>query len=144
MDWWRLLGLIIQQSRPLVLTRLPEFLFQPRFGHNQLPINYSNMYFLTMKVDVCIPYWKKRISRQSYQMTTSFQYCLWLKWSMETISFQHSLLAAQIYSGAPNYLVWNDQFYDDPVPKVDPPCIKYCAKPWGHSTVTNLIESFWC
>ena len=40
----------------------------------------------------------------------------------------------QIYSGnAPNYVVWNDQFYDDPVPKIDPPCIKYCAKPWGHS-----------
>lgn len=59
-----------------------------------------------------------------------------------SISFLHSLLVAQIYSGnAPNYVVWNDQFYDDPVPKIDPPCIKYCAKPWGHSTVTNLIES---
>lgn len=61
--------------------------------------------------------------------------------SFLSVSSTH-LLAAQIYSGnAPNYVVWNDQFYDDPVPKIDPPCIKYCAKPWGHSTVSNLIES---
>lgn len=40
----------------------------------------------------------------------------------------------QIYSGAAsNYVLWNDQFYDDPVPDIDPPCVKYCAKPWGHS-----------
>lgn len=40
----------------------------------------------------------------------------------------------QVYSGqAPNFVLWNDQFYDDPDPDITPPCVKYCAKPWGHS-----------
>jgi len=40
----------------------------------------------------------------------------------------------QIYSGeAPNYVIWNDQFYEDPHIDLDPPCINYCGKPWGHS-----------
>mmetsp|Transcript_93006 Transcript_93006/g.165410 ORF Transcript_93006/g.165410 Transcript_93006/m.165410 type:complete len:570 (-) Transcript_93006:195-1904(-) len=42
---------------------------------------------------------------------------------------------AQVHSSSdvPNYVVWNDQFYDDPVPKIDPACEKYCGGPWGHS-----------
>ena len=41
---------------------------------------------------------------------------------------------AQVYSGsAPNYVIWNDQFYDDPELNIQPPCVKYCAGPWGHS-----------
>ena len=41
---------------------------------------------------------------------------------------------AQVYSGrTPNYVIWNDQFYDDPKPNIQPPCVKYCAGPWGHS-----------
>ena len=40
----------------------------------------------------------------------------------------------QVYSGgAANYVIWNDQFYDDPVLNIQPPCVKYCAGPWGHS-----------
>jgi Deoxyribonuclease II. len=35
-----------------------------------------------------------------------------------------------IYSGALFYVVWNDQFYDDP--KIDG-CSKSCGAPWGHS-----------
>ena len=41
---------------------------------------------------------------------------------------------AQVYSGSvPNYVIWNDQFYDDPELNIQPPCVKYCAGPWGHS-----------
>jgi len=36
----------------------------------------------------------------------------------------------QVYNGAFNYLVWNDQFYDDPKIKG---CTKECGSPWGHS-----------
>lgn len=37
---------------------------------------------------------------------------------------------AQVYNGSFNYLIWNDQFYDDPVIKG---CTKECGSPWGHS-----------
>jgi hypothetical protein len=41
---------------------------------------------------------------------------------------------AQIFGGsAPNFVLWNDQFYGDPVLKIEPACEKYCAAPWGHS-----------
>lgn len=36
----------------------------------------------------------------------------------------------QVYNGAYNYLIWNDQFYDDP--KING-CDKECGSPWGHS-----------
>ena len=36
----------------------------------------------------------------------------------------------QIYHGQYNYVVWNDQFYDDPEIAG---CSKNCASPWGHS-----------
>jgi Deoxyribonuclease II len=36
----------------------------------------------------------------------------------------------EVYNGALNYVVWNDQFYDDPVIKG---CTKSCGAPWGHS-----------
>lgn len=36
----------------------------------------------------------------------------------------------EIYSGHYHYVVWNDQFYDDPVIKG---CTKSCSAPWGHS-----------
>ena len=36
----------------------------------------------------------------------------------------------QVYNGAYNYLIWNDQFYDDP--KIAG-CVKECGSPWGHS-----------
>ena len=36
----------------------------------------------------------------------------------------------QVYNGSFNYLIWNDQFYDDPVIKG---CTKECGSPWGHS-----------
>jgi hypothetical protein len=36
----------------------------------------------------------------------------------------------QVYNGAYFYLIWNDQFYDDP--KIAG-CTKSCASPWGHS-----------
>ena len=36
----------------------------------------------------------------------------------------------QVYNGTYNYLIWNDQFYDDPKIKG---CTKQCGSPWGHS-----------
>lgn len=36
----------------------------------------------------------------------------------------------QVYSGSYYYVIWNDQFYDDPVIKG---CTKECGAPWGHS-----------
>ena len=36
----------------------------------------------------------------------------------------------QIYNGHLNYVVWNDQFYDDPPIQG---CTTFCASPWGHS-----------
>ena len=36
----------------------------------------------------------------------------------------------QVYNGTYNYLIWNDQFYDDP--KING-CTKECGSPWGHS-----------
>lgn len=36
----------------------------------------------------------------------------------------------QIYDGSFFYVVWNDQFYDDPTIKG---CTKSCGAPWGHS-----------
>lgn len=37
---------------------------------------------------------------------------------------------AEVYSGSFYYVVWNDQFYDDP--KIQG-CSKECGAPWGHS-----------
>jgi len=36
----------------------------------------------------------------------------------------------EVYAGAYHYVVWNDQFYDDP--KIEG-CSKSCSAPWGHS-----------
>jgi Deoxyribonuclease II len=36
----------------------------------------------------------------------------------------------QVYNGSFFYVIWNDQFYDDPE---IPGCSKECGKPWGHS-----------
>jgi hypothetical protein len=36
----------------------------------------------------------------------------------------------QVYNGAFFYLIWNDQFYDDP--EIEG-CTKSCGSPWGHS-----------
>jgi hypothetical protein len=36
----------------------------------------------------------------------------------------------EIYTGNFHYVVWNDQFYDDP--KING-CTKQCSSPWGHS-----------
>jgi Deoxyribonuclease II len=36
----------------------------------------------------------------------------------------------QIYDGSYHYVVWNDQFYDDPEISG---CTKNCSSPWGHS-----------
>jgi hypothetical protein len=36
----------------------------------------------------------------------------------------------QIYNGAVNYVIWNDQFYGDPEIKG---CSESCSAPWGHS-----------
>lgn len=36
----------------------------------------------------------------------------------------------QIYNGAYNYVIWNDQFYDAPKIKG---CVTQCGSPWGHS-----------
>ncbi|CAE7181691.1 hypothetical protein AK812_SmicGene6409 [Symbiodinium microadriaticum] len=41
---------------------------------------------------------------------------------------------AQVYSGiAANYVIWNDQFYGDPLLNVKPKCGRVCPAPWGHS-----------
>jgi len=42
---------------------------------------------------------------------------------------------AQIFDGsAPNYVIWNDQFYGDPQPAISPHCSSTeCGSPWGHS-----------
>jgi hypothetical protein len=37
---------------------------------------------------------------------------------------------AQVYNNAFHYVIWNDQFYDDPVIQG---CTKECGSPWGHS-----------
>lgn len=37
---------------------------------------------------------------------------------------------AEVYDGSFNYLLWNDQFYDDPAIRG---CSKSCSSPWGHS-----------
>jgi len=36
----------------------------------------------------------------------------------------------QVYNGKLNYVIWNDQFYDDPDIKG---CSESCGGPWGHS-----------
>jgi hypothetical protein len=36
----------------------------------------------------------------------------------------------QVYNGSFHYVVWNDQFYDDPIIAG---CTKECGSPWGHS-----------
>ena len=36
----------------------------------------------------------------------------------------------EIYNGSFHYVIWNDQFYDDPKIKG---CSKSCSSPWGHS-----------
>ncbi len=36
----------------------------------------------------------------------------------------------EVYNGSFHYVVWNDQFYDDPVIQG---CTKECGSPWGHS-----------
>ncbi len=36
----------------------------------------------------------------------------------------------EVYNNTYNYVVWNDQFYDDPA---IPGCTKQCGSPWGHS-----------
>jgi Deoxyribonuclease II len=36
----------------------------------------------------------------------------------------------EVYNGAFNYVVWNDQFYDDP--EIEG-CTQSCFSPWGHS-----------
>jgi hypothetical protein len=36
----------------------------------------------------------------------------------------------EVYNGSFHYVVWNDQFYDDPVIKG---CTGSCGAPWGHS-----------
>jgi hypothetical protein len=36
----------------------------------------------------------------------------------------------EVYNGSLHYVVWNDQFYDDPKIKG---CTKSCGSPWGHS-----------
>jgi hypothetical protein len=36
----------------------------------------------------------------------------------------------QVYNGSFHYVIWNDQFYDDP--KITG-CTKECGSPWGHS-----------
>jgi len=36
----------------------------------------------------------------------------------------------QVYNGSYYYVIWNDQFYDDPRIKG---CTKQCGAPWGHS-----------
>src|ERR1700730_9207022 len=36
----------------------------------------------------------------------------------------------EVYNNDFHYVVWNDQFYDDPVIKG---CTKECGSPWGHS-----------
>ncbi len=36
----------------------------------------------------------------------------------------------QVYNGKFSYVIWNDQFYDDPPIKG---CHKACSSPWGHS-----------
>lgn len=36
----------------------------------------------------------------------------------------------EVYNGAFHYVIWNDQFYDDPVIKG---CSRECGAPWGHS-----------
>jgi hypothetical protein len=45
---------------------------------------------------------------------------------------------AQVFDGsAANYVIWNDQFYGDPIPDIRPPCNDFtnhaCGAPWGHS-----------
>jgi hypothetical protein len=36
----------------------------------------------------------------------------------------------QVYNGSLHYVIWNDQFYDDPLISG---CSKSCSAPWGHS-----------
>jgi hypothetical protein len=41
---------------------------------------------------------------------------------------------AQVFnSDSANYVVWNDQFYDESHIDLEPACNHYCAGPWGHS-----------
>jgi Deoxyribonuclease II len=37
---------------------------------------------------------------------------------------------SEVYNGALYYVIWNDQFYDDP--EIDG-CTKECGSPWGHA-----------
>jgi len=40
----------------------------------------------------------------------------------------------QIFSGiASNFVIWNDQLYEDPRPDITPSCEESCSAPWGHS-----------
>lgn len=47
-----------------------------------------------------------------------------------TISDPLGATFEQVYNGSPYYVIWNDQFYDDP--KITG-CTKECGSPWGHS-----------
>jgi Deoxyribonuclease II len=48
----------------------------------------------------------------------------------ETASDPLGATFGQVYNGTFNYLVWNDQLYDDPKIKG---CTRECGSPWGHS-----------
>lgn len=39
----------------------------------------------------------------------------------------------QVWGGVPNFVIWNDQLYQDPQPHIKPQCGSDCAAPWGHS-----------
>jgi hypothetical protein len=48
----------------------------------------------------------------------------------DTVSDPIGATFDQVYNGSYYYVVWNDQFYDDPVIEG---CTKSCSSPWGHS-----------
>jgi Deoxyribonuclease II len=48
----------------------------------------------------------------------------------ETASDPLGATFSEVYNGTFNYLIWNDQFYDDPKIKG---CTRECGSPWGHS-----------
>jgi hypothetical protein len=48
----------------------------------------------------------------------------------ETVTDPVGATFDQVYNGSLFYVVWNDQFYDDPVIQG---CTKECGGPWGHS-----------
>lgn len=75
---------------------------------------------------------------KSYQIGQQFVYASSEKAALQkgsgcigaTVKDPLGATVQQIYAGSFYYVIWNDQFYDDP--KIAG-CTKNCSSPWGHS-----------